>query len=247
MQIVDMDLVLHRVPTELVGRAVDDAALHPAASHPHGEAERVMLAPVAAFAGRCASEFTAPDDERVIQHSARFEVLQKAGDGLVRRGAVVRQFLRQIAVLVPELAARAFVRFRVIDLHHPHAALHEPARHEALLAEGFRDLLIEAVEFLRLVGFAAHIERLGCLALHAEGQLERLDARAEARVLGPRGGVALVELAQPVELRALLGGGPARVGEIRDRVLQVAHEGALEFPRQKTAAPQRCALSGLRG
>ena len=44
VQVVDVDLVLDGVVAELVGRAVDDAALEAAAGHPHREAERVVIA-----------------------------------------------------------------------------------------------------------------------------------------------------------------------------------------------------------
>ena len=74
---------------------------------------------------------------------------QQAGDGPVGRGAVVRQLRLEAAVLVPELAARPLRRDGVIDLHAAHAALHQPAGQQALLAERLGRLVVQAVELLR--------------------------------------------------------------------------------------------------
>ena len=46
VQVVDVDLVLDRLEAELVGRAVDVAALDAAAGQPHGEAVVVVVAAV---------------------------------------------------------------------------------------------------------------------------------------------------------------------------------------------------------
>src|SRR5438128_1845304 len=46
LQIVNVDRVLHNVVAEVVRRAVRDTRLDPAASHPAGEAARVMIASI---------------------------------------------------------------------------------------------------------------------------------------------------------------------------------------------------------
>src|SRR5262249_5888122 len=100
----------------------------------------------------------------------------------------------EAAVLVPELAARAAARLRVVDLHAAHPALDQPPRHQALPAEDLRRLLVQAVQLPRRLGLTAESERLGSLALHAEGQLERRDAGVEGAVGLPAGAVQFVEL-----------------------------------------------------
>ena len=95
MQVVDVDLVLDGVPAELVGRAVDDPPLHAAAGQPHREAERVVLAAVGPFGRRRAAELAAPDDERVVEQAAGFQVLEQAGDRLVGRRAVAGSSVRR--------------------------------------------------------------------------------------------------------------------------------------------------------
>ena len=90
MQVVDMNLVPHRVPAEIVCRAVDMSALDPAASQPHRESERVMLTAVCTFCCGSASEFAAPDDQSLLQQAPAFQILEESGDGQVGLPAVRR-------------------------------------------------------------------------------------------------------------------------------------------------------------
>src|SRR5262249_9672351 len=120
VQVVDVDLVPHRVPAVLVGGAVDQAAADAPAGQPHREA--------AAGGWGCAgggggAELPAPDDERVGEQPAGFQVAEQAGDGQVGGGGVLAQAGAQPAVLVPELAAAAPRGLRVVDLDEAHAAL----------------------------------------------------------------------------------------------------------------------------
>ena len=74
VQVVNMHFVFDRVPAELVGGAVHHAAADAAAGQPHREAEGVMLAAIVAFRGRRATEFATPNDQRVIEQPAGFQV-----------------------------------------------------------------------------------------------------------------------------------------------------------------------------
>ncbi len=67
VQVVDVDLVFHGVPTEVVGGPVDVPGPHPASSDPHGEPERMVLAPVVSLRGWGAPEFPAPEDQGIVQ------------------------------------------------------------------------------------------------------------------------------------------------------------------------------------
>src|SRR5262249_55971891 len=49
MEVMDMNSVVARIKTDLVGRANDLTAGNAAAGHPHGEAVRVVVPPVAAL------------------------------------------------------------------------------------------------------------------------------------------------------------------------------------------------------
>src|SRR5207244_6535665 len=61
------------VEAQLVGGAVDDAPLDAAAGQPGTEALRVVVAAVGLGARR-AAELGAPDDDRLLEHPAPFEV-----------------------------------------------------------------------------------------------------------------------------------------------------------------------------
>ena len=80
LQVVNVDGVFDDMKSEIVGRAVNDARLDPAAGHPHRESLRMMVAAQAppenrvAFDHRRAAEFAAPNDQRLIQEPALFEV-----------------------------------------------------------------------------------------------------------------------------------------------------------------------------
>ena len=73
-------------------------------------------------------------------------------------------------------------------------ALRQAPRHQTLTTENFRHRIIEAVKFFRLRRFFFQIESLRRLRLHSERQLERLDPRAQPRILLALRRVELVQL-----------------------------------------------------
>ena len=77
-----MDAFLYGAEAELVGGAVGHAALEAAAGQPDGEAPVVVVAAIAALRCRRAAELAAPEDERLIEQAALFQVLQQGGDRL---------------------------------------------------------------------------------------------------------------------------------------------------------------------
>ena len=82
------------VVAEVVGLAVDDAALDAAAGQPHAEVARVMVAAVVVLGQRAlrvdgAAELAAPDDQRVVEQAALLEVDHQRGGGLVGVVALV--------------------------------------------------------------------------------------------------------------------------------------------------------------
>ena len=110
----------------------------------------------------------------------------------------------------------------VEDLHEPGAAFHQPARRQALLAEGLRLRLVEAVEGLRRGSFGGEAEDVGDGGLHAEGELVRLDPGTQGGVVGVGHRRERVQPPEQLELALLLlvvDVGPGR-GE-GERVLRV--------------------------
>ena len=79
----------HGVHAQIVGFAVTEARLHAAAGHPDGEGIGMMVAAPArpivevALNERRAAEFSAPNDQRVVQESALLKVADQGGARLV--------------------------------------------------------------------------------------------------------------------------------------------------------------------
>ena len=183
VQVVDVDLVLDGLEAELVGRAVDVAALDAAAGQPHREAVVVVVAAVdlaGVRAGRRqldrrrAAELAAPDDQRVVEQPALLQVREQAPRWPGRTAPARRRWLTlEVVVAVPRLTGA------VPDLHEAHAALEQPPG-DAAAAGPASPGPYSVADVLRL---ARDVERVGRLRLHAVGQLERLDARFELRIV----------------------------------------------------------------
>ncbi len=99
LQIVHVDGIFGDVVAVIVGFAERHAGLDAAAGHPHGEAAAVVVAAIigggeTALAIDGAAEFAAPDDQRVVQHAALFQVGDQRGGGLVHIFAALGQFDR---------------------------------------------------------------------------------------------------------------------------------------------------------
>ena len=93
----------------------------------------MMIASRAFRAGR-AAELRAEDDERVVEQAALLQVLaagRRSADRPASTSFVV--IVLDVGVRVPFAAAAAAVE----ELHEAHAALDEPPRDEAVLAESF--------------------------------------------------------------------------------------------------------------
>ena len=74
VQIVDMHFLFFCVPAEVVGGSVNESRADTGPSEAEGVAVRMMFAAVGALAGRGSAEFTAPNDQRIVEQSARLEV-----------------------------------------------------------------------------------------------------------------------------------------------------------------------------
>src|SRR5215472_10658899 len=98
--------IADRVEGEVVSFAEGNARLYASARHPHGKAAWVMIASIVgggqlALAIHSASEFSAPDHQRVIQHPALLQVLDQGGGRLIHCFALPRDFLGQVTMLIP--------------------------------------------------------------------------------------------------------------------------------------------------
>src|SRR5439155_4968375 len=106
VHVVDVDRLLNDVVAEVVGLAVDDAGFDAAAGHPGREATRMVIAAVIVF-GQLAlaidrsAKLAAPDNERVVQQAALFEVGDQGIAGLVDVAALVGQIAGDVEMLIP--------------------------------------------------------------------------------------------------------------------------------------------------
>ena len=84
VQVVDVDFALDDAEAEFVARA-NDAGLGAATCDPQRERINVMVASGrrAVFAHRRAAKLTAPDDERVVEETASFQIEHERGAGLI--------------------------------------------------------------------------------------------------------------------------------------------------------------------
>ena len=82
VEIVHVDGVLGDVVAEVVRAAVGHAGFDSAASHPEGEAARVVITAVVvagqlALAVGSSSKFSSPDHKCVVEHTSLFEVFDQ--------------------------------------------------------------------------------------------------------------------------------------------------------------------------
>src|SRR5690606_35543492 len=95
---------------------------------------------------------------------------QQSGNALVALLGEIAVIDFDVVVVVPRLAGP------VPELDHPHATFDESTGDEALPCVN-----AGAVHVLNVFWFERHVEGIGRLALHAEGDLETFDAGIESR------------------------------------------------------------------
>ena len=78
-QVINGRPVFNGVISQVVGRAISDAPLDAPAGHPDAEAERVVVSTICPLCERRATEFSRPDNQRLVEQAASFQVLDQAG------------------------------------------------------------------------------------------------------------------------------------------------------------------------
>ena len=153
VQVVESEDVLDRVIAILVGRTVNRAALDSTPGQPHAEAEWVMVASVDALHKRGSAELARPDDQCLVEQTARLEILDQTCNRLIdlERVDFVPRF--ELAVLI---SRSADVRGHVFGVPHgqldeTYASFDQPPGQQTLLGIllFLGDVAIEAIEFLR--------------------------------------------------------------------------------------------------
>ena len=189
-----------------------------------------MIAADGAFVAlrhRCAAEFAAENDERVVEEAALFQIGDEGHAGAIDFLRTQRQFLAQEAVVVP---------IAMVELDEACAAFGESAGEQAVRREG-AVAGCAAVEFERFRAFGTDVHQLRHAGLHLEGHFILRDACGDLGVVA-EGGVLFVERIDRRHVRALsLARDAVWTGEIQNGIALRAELHALILRRQKAAAP----------
>ena len=142
-----------------------------------------------------------------------------------------------VVVMVPGLPSS------VPQLHHADSALEQTSGDERLPA--VHGVTVHGPDGGR---FAGQIEGVAGFHLHAEGQLERFDARLQSRIRSVVVPVGGIERGQKIQLPALHARGGVRAADILDEPLHVAvlriDERSLEHAGQEGRLPVLGVLDG---
>ena len=240
MDIVYVIAFAHSAQADLVCLTDGLSALHAAASHPHGEAPRIMIAPGPFLIERRPSELSAPHHQRIFQHAPRFQIGQQSGDRFVRSTAPLAVVALDVIVRIPPAAGTA------IELYKTDAALYQPPRHQAVLSVRSRFRIVDAVHILRGRGFAVQIHRFGGGGLHLVCQFVRPYARIQFRIVRALLVVPLIQFLQVRKLAALLFVRyPVRCFQVQNRSVALAELCTLETGRQEPGTPNLGAADRL--
>ena len=106
LQVVDVNGVLGNVDAVIVGLAVGDTPAHATAGEPVGEAVGMMVAAIGslgelALAVNGTAEFSAPDNESIVEHAALLKIAQECGGGLIGVATLHADLFRRVAVGIP--------------------------------------------------------------------------------------------------------------------------------------------------
>ena len=153
-------------------------ALDAGSRHPHREASRMVIS---AVVGRRQpplrihgpAEFSAPDEQRVVQHASLLQILHEAITGLIDVLALTRQISGRIGMHIPAVQP---------DLDEPRPALEQPARGQAALREASGPARVLAVQLVHARRLAGEIGQLWHGRLHPIRHLILRDARQRLRV-----------------------------------------------------------------
>ena len=134
VEIPDVHRVLDDVVAKLVGGSVQRATFGSASGHPHGKTPRMVIPAIVLFRNTAlavdgTTEFTAPNDERVVEQATLLEI----GDEPIAR-------LVDVLALGGHASGRVGMVIPVVEvhLHEAHAPFDKPARQKRGVGEGTR-------------------------------------------------------------------------------------------------------------
>src|SRR5690606_41343681 len=108
VEVVDMDRIFDDIVPKFIGFPVDYPGFDPTSGHPYGKCPRMVFTPVIVrrqfpltIIG--STKFTAPADQRIIEHASLFEIHLQRGRRLFYIFVLILYFTVQLAMLISAL------------------------------------------------------------------------------------------------------------------------------------------------
>lgn len=157
VEISNVDGFLDDVVAEVVGRSMHGAATDAAACHPDAEASWVVIPTVVglrqpALAVDRSPELSTPDDERIVEHAAHFQILHEGPARLVHIAALQWQVAGEVPVLVPTA---------VEDLGESHTSLGHAPGEKTVVGESSGSGHVGTIHIEDVARFRGEIRELG--------------------------------------------------------------------------------------
>ena len=169
VDIVDVGGAFDGALPDFIGGADSLTAPDTASGKPHGEAPGVVIATVTFLVKRRATEFPAPDDERVLQHAPAFEVFEEACDGFIGGFAPLAVIGFEVGVRVPAGAGTT------VNFDETHATFDEAPGEQDVATEDGGFGLVEAIERVGFFGFGCDIDGFGAGFSGARRRVQSLE------------------------------------------------------------------------
>ena len=142
VQIIDGSDMLLCPVAEVVGGTVGEAAFEAGTGKPNSEAVRIVIAAgSSSLKRRHATKFGDPDDERVLEHAALFQITNEPRARLIEDWTVDLVLRLQGSMPVPVADTFTHGVCPVEELHEAHAALQEAAGKYAIASEAGLDAI----------------------------------------------------------------------------------------------------------
>ena len=173
VQVVHWHWIFHGGVPEFVGVAVSHTSLDAAAGQHDGKPFDVVVAAAAALRHRGSAEFSAEDDQGIVEHTSLFEIADEGGGGAID----FAYFRFDVAFQVPMVVPVA-----VVELDEAHASFGETSSEQAVAGE--RAVTRSgAVGFHDGGGFFRDVHQFRHAGLHLEGHFVLADAGDDFRIL----------------------------------------------------------------
>lgn len=102
VEVVNMDFVLHRIETKIIGFSIINPTFNPSAGEPHCKGIGVVVTPIRATLSHWgAAELSAKNDESVFKHTALLKIFNESCARLVDVFAILFEPSDKAAMLIP--------------------------------------------------------------------------------------------------------------------------------------------------